>query len=391
MSDNRVYSYSAVLMGSPILLKLYSHDEALASRVFQLIKRYEDLLTVNRAESQVMDINHAAGRHPVTVSRPVFQLIQCAKAASMVRDSAFNLAIGPLVKLWRIGFQGHSVPDAADIRARLALTRPQEVILDETTCSVFLQQPGMELDLGAIAKGYIADRVRDYLRQQQVAKALINLGGNVHTLGEWTIGLKKPFADAQALIGSLTINGQSVVTSGTYERYFEQDGKRWHHILDPRSGYPLDNELDSVTVISTDSLDGDIWTTLLFGLGVEKGCAALRQREDIDAIFVTKIATSFSHHGGGCVFRRWTAAIRLLTVLLKQTVLFGDQAVAIDRSPGSAVVDSGVEDIDLRQPNQIFAARDAGDIYGRRQLIGREFNVRMGVNPLAERTQRLRG
>ena len=130
MSDNRVYSYSAVLMGSPILLKLYSHDEALASRVFQLIKRYEDLLTVNRAESQVMDINHAAGRHPVTVSRPVFQLIQCAKAASMVRDSAFNLAIGPLVKLWRIGFQGHSVPDAADIRARLALTRPQEVILD---------------------------------------------------------------------------------------------------------------------------------------------------------------------------------------------------------------------------------------------------------------------
>ena len=223
MSDNRVYSYSAVLMGSPILLKLYSHDEALASRVFQLIKRYEDLLTVNRAESQVMDINHAAGRHPVTVSRPVFQLIQCAKAASMVRDSAFNLAIGPLVKLWRIGFQGHSVPDAADIRARLALTRPQEVILDETTCSVFLQQPGMELDLGAIAKGYIADRVRDYLRQQQVAKALIDLGGNVRTLGEWTIGLKKPFADAQALIGSLTINGQSVVTSGTYERYFERD------------------------------------------------------------------------------------------------------------------------------------------------------------------------
>ena len=172
MSDNRVYSYSAVLMGSPILLKLCSHDEAMASRVFQLIKRYEDLLTVNRAESQVMDINHAAGRHPVTVSRPVFQLIQCAKAASMVRDSAFNLAIGPLVKLWRIGFHGHSVPDAAEIRARLALTRPQEVILDEATCSVFLQQPGMELDLGAIAKGYIADRVRDYLRQQQVEKAL---------------------------------------------------------------------------------------------------------------------------------------------------------------------------------------------------------------------------
>lgn len=140
-------------------------------------------------------------------------------------------------------------------------------------------------------------------------------------MGHWP---EKPFADAQALIGSLTVNGQSVVTSGTYERYFEQDGKRWHHILDPRSGYPLDNELDSVTVISADSLDGDIWTTLLFGLGVEKGCAALRQRQDIDAIFVTKIATLFSHRRSGCVLRRWTAAIGLLTVLLKQTVLFGD-------------------------------------------------------------------
>ena len=124
-------------------------------------------------------------------------------------------------------------------------------------------------------------RYRADLRQQQVEKALINLGGNVHTLGEWAIGLKKPFADAQALIGSLTVNGQSVVTSGTYERYFEQDGKRWHHILDPRSGYPLDNELESVTIISADSLDGDIWTTLIYGLGVEKGCAALRQHDSL--------------------------------------------------------------------------------------------------------------
>lgn len=288
MSDNRVYSYSAVLMGSPILLKLYVHDESLASRVFQLIKGYEDLLTVNRAQSQVMDINHAAGRHPVAVSRPVYALIKCAKAASMVRDSAFNLAIGPLVKLWRIGFQGHRVPEVQDIAARLALTRPQDVILDETAGSVYLVQAGMEIDLGAIAKGYIADRVRDYLQQQGVGAALINLGGNVHTLGDWAIGLKKPFSEAEALVGSIEVAGQSVVTSGIYERYFEQDGKRWHHILDPRSGYPLDNELESVTIISADSLDGDIWTTLIYGLGVEKGCAALRQREDIEAIFVTK-------------------------------------------------------------------------------------------------------
>ena len=180
MSDNRVYSYSAVLMGSPILLKLYVHDEPLASRVFQLIKGYEDLFTVNRAYSQVMDINQAAGRHPVTVSRPVYALIKCAKAASMVRDSAFNLAIGPLVKLWRIGFQGQSVPAAQDIAARLTLTRPQDVILDDAAGSVFLAQPGMEIDLGAIAKGYIADRVRDDLQRQGVESKFLNFPDEGH-------------------------------------------------------------------------------------------------------------------------------------------------------------------------------------------------------------------
>ncbi|MDR9888920.1 FAD:protein FMN transferase [Pseudenterobacter timonensis] len=291
-SDHRIYSYSAVLMGSPILLKLYSHNEALAAQVFRLIKQYEDLLTVNRTPSQVMEINHAAGRHPVTVSRPVFELIRCAKAASLVPGSAFNLAIGPLVKRWKIGFKGDSVPPAQEIAALLALTSPAEVCLDEEAGSVFLTRPGMEIDLGAIAKGYIADRVRDYLRKAGETAALINLGGNVQTLGSpeggWTVGLKKPFSEGEALVGALVVSDKSVVTSGTYERYFERDGKRYHHILDPRTGYPLDNELDSVTVISTDSLDGDIWTTLLYGMGVAKGCAALRARPDIEAIFVTR-------------------------------------------------------------------------------------------------------
>ncbi|MEO3991257.1 FAD:protein FMN transferase [Pseudocitrobacter cyperus] len=305
MSDDaRMYSYSAVLMGSPILLKLFEHNEPLASRVFSLIKQYEDLLTVNRAHSQVMDINQAAGQQPVSVSRPVYELIKCAKAASLVAGGAFNLAIGPLVKCWKIGFKGDRVPPAGDIAQRLTLTDPQNVVLNDEQTSVFLTLPGMEIDLGAIAKGYIADRVRDYLRQQGVTLGLINLGGNVQTLGSpeggWSIGLKKPFAPGTALLGTIEVMGQSVVTSGVYERYFEQDGRRYHHILDPRTGYPLDNELDSVTIIARQSLDCDIWSTLIYGMGVEKGCAALRARSDIEAIFVTKqreiILSSANHY-----------------------------------------------------------------------------------------------
>lgn len=167
---------------------------------------------------------------------------------------------------------------------------------------MFLTRAGMEIDLGAIAKGYIADRVRDYLHKEGAELGLINLGGNIQTLGSpeggWSVGLKKPFA-GDALIGTMTVENLSVVTSGTYERYFEQNGKRYHHILDPRTGYSLDNELDSVTIVSKDSIDGDIWTTLMYGMGVEKGCAALRARPDIEAIFVTKtkeVVFSSAHH-----------------------------------------------------------------------------------------------
>ncbi|WP_075181055.1 FAD:protein FMN transferase [Pantoea sp. 1.19] len=292
-AEPRIWSYAATLLGSPILLKLFHDDPAVARRTFRLIKQLENLLTVNRTPSQVMDINLAAGRHPVTVSAPVFALIARAQAASLRPDSLFNFAIGPLVKRWKIGFRGDSVPPAAEIAALLPLTDPQRVVLDAASHTVWLPQAGMALDLGAIAKGYIADRVRDDLRQQQVDRALINLGGNVHTLGAgsdagWSIGLKTPFAGPETLIGALQVRDRSVVTSGIYERWFEQDGRLWHHILDPKTGYPLDNELLSVTVISADSIDGDIWTTLLYGMGVERGLAALAQEPALEAIFVTR-------------------------------------------------------------------------------------------------------
>lgn len=295
MSDEeRVYTYSAVLMGSPILLKLFEHNEALAGRVFRLIKQQEVLLTVNRAHSEVMAVNHAAGDCPVAVSQPVFDLITQALAVSLLPGSLFNFTIGPLVKRWKIGFQGNSVPPADELQALLPLLNPEHVLLDPQTRSVFLQKSGMEIDLGAIAKGYIADLVRDYLRQEGVDKALINLGGNVQTVGSpsdgagWGIGLKKPFAAADALIGVINVSDKSVVTSGIYERYFELEGRRYHHILNPDTGYPLDNELLSVTVISHDSIEGDICTTLLYGMGVEKGLAYLATRPRIEALFVTR-------------------------------------------------------------------------------------------------------
>ncbi|SFM93576.1 thiamine biosynthesis lipoprotein [Izhakiella capsodis] len=294
--DAGSYRYSAVMMGSPILLKLFQPDETLARRVFQLIKQLENLLTVNRSPSQVMAINQAAGRHAVSVSLPVYQLIKLAREASLIPGGCFNFAIGPLVKRWKIGFQGHSVPPADDIARLLPLINPRDIELDDATQSVFLRHVGMEIDLGAIAKGWIADRVQDYLRQQGVDQALINLGGNVQTLGSpphahrwnWRVGLQKPFASRETLIGTIDVAAMSVVTSGVYERFFLLNGHHYHHILDPATGYPLDNELLSVTVVSRRSVDGDIFTTLLYGMGIGRGCQMLQGYTDIEAVFVTR-------------------------------------------------------------------------------------------------------
>ncbi|MCA6973244.1 FAD:protein FMN transferase [Pectobacterium carotovorum] len=295
-SVDNAYVYSVHLMGSPILLKLFVHDETAVRQVFQRIKQLEDQLTVNRAQSEVMSINHAAGKEYVSVSPVVFELIKRAKAVSLIENSGFNVAIGPVVKLWKIGFSGSTVPDQASIQRALALTHPERIILREQDCAVLLESAGMEIDLGAIAKGYIADIVRDVLHQHAIQDALINLGGNVLAIGSaltdeqglWSVGLQKPFADRDSLLGIIKVKNKSVVTSGVYERFFTVDDHIYHHILDPRTGYPLDNELHSVTVISNDSLDGDIYTTLLYGMGVNAGIEFLQDQPDIEAIFVTK-------------------------------------------------------------------------------------------------------
>ncbi|ACT08305.1 ApbE family lipoprotein [Dickeya chrysanthemi Ech1591] len=294
--DDRVYTYSTVLMGSPILLKLFEPNQPLALLVFKRIKQLEDELTVNRAHSDVMTINQAAGKHSVIVSQPLFNLIKRAKEVSLLDDGGFNFTIGPVVKRWKIGFHGHSVPPADELQALLPLTDPRRVVLNAQQHSVWLETAGMEIDLGAIAKGYIADVIRQLLYQQHVYHALINLGGNVLAIGRpqnggqtaWSVGLQKPFGDNGELIGMIHVANKSVVTSGIYERYFECDSRVYHHILDPKTGYPLDNELLSVTIISDASIDGDIYTTLIYGLGVAKGLAYLSRLPHIEAILVTK-------------------------------------------------------------------------------------------------------
>ncbi len=289
------YSYRAVLMGTDVDIQLTEHRPQLAKLLFAKIRQLENVLTVNRPDSQLMAVNRAAGRHPVVVDPQVFAVIDTGLQASL-QGGCFNLAIGPLVKRWKIGFGGNSLPSAAELKTLLALTDPRDVVADRRSRSLFLTRPGMEIDAGAIAKGYIADVLCECLKSQGINRALINLGGNLRVLGTpteasaegWSVGVRQPFSPDGALAGVITVADRSVVTSGVGERYFICGGRHYHHILDPRTGYPLDNDLLSVTVISERSVDGEIHSSQLYGMGLQRACDWLTTHPAIEALFITR-------------------------------------------------------------------------------------------------------
>ncbi|MCH5461871.1 FAD:protein FMN transferase [Lactobacillus sp. LC28-10] len=260
----------------------------------ELIKHYEDILTVNRPVSEVMSINHAAGHKAIQVSDITYQLIKRAVEVSQWQ-LGFNTAIGPLVKLWKIGFDGANLPADEDIKKRLQLIDPTDIKLDDDSHSVFLTKAGMEIDLGAIAKGYIADAIKDLWVSRGVQSGIVDLGGNILLVGDstrpnglWRIGIQNPLQQRHVALGVLTTPAKSVVTSGIYERYLVINGHNYHHMFDSKTGYPIQNDLESVTIVSDLSIDGDIWTTEAFYQDIDKGMPLIEKQPGLDAIFVTR-------------------------------------------------------------------------------------------------------
>lgn len=281
-------------LGTQIELTAFgTATEADLDDAYHLIQGYEDRLTVNRDHSELMSVNHAAGDHPVQVSASTYALTKLAVAVSR-ENCGFNAAIGPLVKLWRIGFSGANVPTETAIEKRQALCNPQNILLDDDNLTVFLTKPGMELDLGGIAKGYIADRIRDLWRSRGIQSGMINLGGNLLTMGPcplhpdglWRIGVQDPAQSRGRVVATVHQSACSAVTSGIYERYLKKDGHTYHHIIDPRTGHPLKTTVAGVTVFTRDSVVGEIESTRLFFAGhAPKGWA--QDNPDIyGAVFV---------------------------------------------------------------------------------------------------------
>lgn len=262
-------------LGTAITLQVFgARDQSVINDSFTLIDHYEDLLTVNRDESEVMDVNHAAGKHPVQVSSGTYDLVKLAVEKSR-ENFGFNALIGPVVKLWAIGFKNAHVPTAEQIKQRMALIDPFKVDLNDADQTIFLQKEGMELDLGGIAKGWIADRIKDYWRAYGVHAGIINLGGNIllvgdspkRASGEWSVGVQDPKESRGNNIASVMVPECSAVTSGTYERYLEVDGHKYHHLIDPRTGCPVETDLAGVTTFTKYSVEAEIECKRLFFAG----------------------------------------------------------------------------------------------------------------------------
>ncbi|MFC6177296.1 FAD:protein FMN transferase [Companilactobacillus huachuanensis] len=284
-------------LGTEIKLTVFQKEHVPAlDKANDLVQCCEDLLTVNRTESEIMSINHASGKGPVSVSEISYDIVKRAVQVSQ-ENHGFNAAIGPLVKLWHIGFSDAEIPSDQEISHTLRLTNPRRIMLNDKERSVFLLDEGMELDLGGIAKGYIADAIKKLWHELGVDQGIINLGGNVllvgrsiHNDGLWKVGVQSPFDTRNEPIGILEIPDYSIVTSGIYERFLNKNGHSYHHIMDPLTGYPVETDLLGVTVVSPKSIDGEIWSSLGFYNDYE-GTRKLLSDPKIGLIFVYKDMT----------------------------------------------------------------------------------------------------
>ncbi|MDR1002923.1 MAG: FAD:protein FMN transferase [Oscillospiraceae bacterium] len=273
-----------------VSVTVYSEDDReYLSDALDLCREYEQLLSKTVEGSDVWRINHAGGT-PTEVEPRTAELIETALYYSELSGGAFDITIAPLTALWDFKSDNPSLPKESDIEDALPLVGYRKVELDGNTVTL---QDKMEIDLGAIAKGYIADRLSDYFKENGVERALINLGGNIVTVGEkangkWSIGVQVPFEDRNVIEGVVRTGEGSVVTSGIYERYFKVSDTVYHHILNPETGYPATSDLLSVTVISEKSVDGDALATALFLLGMEEGKQLIESMDGFGAVLISE-------------------------------------------------------------------------------------------------------
>lgn len=296
----REYRKDIFALNTWVNIRIYAGKNGpdILDKAIKRIEEIENRMSVTIQDSDVSRINSNAGKQAVKVHDDTFAVIKKALEYAQISNGAFDITIYPIVKLWGITSEHPRVPADTEIQDKLKLVDYRNVVLDEEKKTVYLKEAGMGIDLGAIAKGYAADEVVRILKEEGVAHALINMGGNVIAMGgkpdgqPWKIGVQDPRSEgAQRHIAIIEVTDGSVVSSGDYERYmvdvYKKTGKRYHHIFDPSTGYPANSGLMATTVVASNSIDADALSTTVFIMGAEKGLEMVEGLEGVDAMAIT--------------------------------------------------------------------------------------------------------
>ena len=252
------------------------------------INRLDKLFSVNKKDSDIYKINHSNGKS-VDVSKDTIDVIQSSIEISKITNGDFDITIYPLVKLYGFTTDKYYAPTQSKIEEKLKLVNYKDIKVKGDSISI---KPKMQLDLGAIAKGYTGKKIKEVLINNSVEKAIISLGGNVETVGtkgekdKWQIGVQNP--DGEDIIMTIGVDETSVITSGAYRRNVTIDDKFYHHIIDPKNGKPADKGVKSVTIVGKDSIKGDALSTAVYVKGTEKGLEFYKENKGIYMVMITQ-------------------------------------------------------------------------------------------------------
>ena len=290
-----VYEDTAIMLDTVVTVKIYGMPESEAhsasEAAFSEISRLEDLLSADIPGNGIDALARNAGKEYTKLDPETVYVIRKAVEYAELTGGAFDPTVGPVVSLWNIRGGSGYVPADEERAAAAALVDFRKILFDGED-RVMLAEPGMSVNLGAIAKGYIADRVKDVLVGAGVTHAVISLGGNVLAFGgkpdgsDFVIGIQDPFGDSGRITGSLSVSDGSVVSSGDYERFFESGGVRYHHIMDPVTGAPARSGLSGVTVLTDSSIDGDALSTAVFVLGRNDGLELIESIDGAECVLI---------------------------------------------------------------------------------------------------------
>jgi FAD:protein FMN transferase len=289
-----LFKYHQVSMGTVVEITLVGEDEEAANKAtlqsFQEIKRIEHLMSPWIDSSDVTRINQSAGKEWVKVSQETLRVIKKAREISELSEGGFDITVGPLTQLWRVARKKGIPPSADELKKKLDLVNFRNVMIDQEE-KVFLKKRGMSIDLGGIAKGYAVDRAFEVLRTLGYKNLIVNAGGDLRVGGSkldqpWSIGIQDP-RSSEKIMATVTISDSAIATSGDYEKFFIYQGKRYHHIFNPKDGLPSDG-CQSVTIICKEGMVADALATAVFVLGPEKGYVLCQKLKGVDCLIVDK-------------------------------------------------------------------------------------------------------